>query len=89
MSKEAPMPAYDEEHLGELLSALPPVPEAWIRAAKAIPQMHERVDEIVERAESDDEYRRKVVADPETALQDVDVVAHADAIEILRRKLDK
>jgi hypothetical protein len=89
MSKEAPMPAYDEEHLGALLSALPPVPEAWIRAAKAIPQMHERVDEIVERAESDDEYRRKVVADPEAALQDVDVVAHADAIEILRRKLDK
>jgi hypothetical protein len=83
------MPAYDEEHLGELLSAVPPVPEAWIRAAKAIPQMHERVGEIVERAETDDEYRRKVVADPEAALEDVDVVAHADAIEILRRKLEK
>jgi hypothetical protein len=89
MSKDTPMPAYDEEHLGELLSSLPPVPEAWIRAAKAIPQMHERVHEIVERAEADDEYRRKVVADPEAALEDVDVVAHADAIEILRRKLDK
>jgi hypothetical protein len=83
------MPAHDEEHLGELLSALPPVPEALIRAAKAIPQMHERVDEIVERAETDEDYRRKVVADPEAALEDVDVVAHADAIDILRRKLDK
>jgi hypothetical protein len=51
--------------------------------------MQERVDLIVERAEADDEYRRKVVADPEAALEEADVVAHADAVEILRRKLDK
>jgi hypothetical protein len=83
------MPAYDEEHLGELLSGLPPAPESWLRDAKEIPQLRERVDKIVELAEADDEYRRKVVADPEAALQEADVAAHADAVEILRRKLDK
>jgi hypothetical protein len=68
---------------------LPPAPESWLRDAKEIPQLRERVDKIVELAEADDEYRRKVVADPEAALQEADVAAHADAVEILRRKLDK
>jgi hypothetical protein len=48
----------------------------------------ERLDRIVERAESDEEYRRKVVADPQAALEEADVIAHSDAVEILRRKLD-
>jgi hypothetical protein len=83
------MKTYDEEHLGELLSALPPAPQAWVEAAKQIPQTREKVEKIVERAKADDEYRRKVVADPEAALQEADVVAHGEAIEILRRKLEK
>jgi hypothetical protein len=83
------MSRYDEERLGELLSALPPAPEPWVQAAKQLPQVGERLDRIVERAEADDEYRRKVVSDPEAALEEADVVAHSDAVEILRRKLDK
>jgi hypothetical protein len=83
------MSRYDEERLGELLSALPPAPEPWVQAAKKLPQLGERLDKIVERAEADDEYRRKVVADPEAALEEADVVAHSDAVEILRRKLDQ
>jgi hypothetical protein len=83
------MPAFDEEQLGELLNALPPAPDAWVLAAKQLPQMRDRLDGIVERAEADDEYRRKVVADPEAALVEADVAAHAGAVEILRRKLDK
>ena len=89
MSTETHMPPYDEEHLGELLSGLPPAPEAWVRAAKEIPRTREGVAKIVERAEADDEYRRKVVADPEAALEAADVTAHSNAVEILRRKLDK
>jgi hypothetical protein len=81
--------AYDEERLGDLLSALPPAPPAWVKAAQGLPFIHARVDEIVARAEQDDDYRRRVVADPQTALQEADVVAHADAVEILRRELDK
>jgi hypothetical protein len=82
------MSGYEEERLGELLSSLPPAPEPWVYAAKQIPQFGERLDRIVERAESDEEYRRKVVADPEAALEEADVIAHSDAVEILRRKLD-
>jgi hypothetical protein len=80
---------FDEERLGDLLSALPPAPESWVRAAQEIPRTHSSVDEIVERAEADEEYRRHVVADPEAALAEADVVAHLDAVELLRRKLDK
>jgi hypothetical protein len=81
--------AYDEERLGSLLSALPPAPEAWVQAAQALPMVHARVEEIVARAEQDDEYRRRVVADPQSALEEADVVAHVDVVEILRRELDK
>jgi hypothetical protein len=81
--------AHDEETLGELLSALPPAPEAWVRAAQELPALRRGLAEIVERAEVDDEYRRRVVADPEAALEEADVVAHAEAVEILRRRLGK
>jgi hypothetical protein len=84
-----PVPAYDEERLGELLSSLPPAPEAWVKAAQNLPLARKGVDEILERAEEDEEYRRRVVEDPKAALEEADVVAHMDAIEILRRRLDK
>jgi hypothetical protein len=79
--------AYDEERLGDLLSALPPAPEAWVKAAKEAPLARQRLDEIVERAKADDDYRRRVVADPERALEEADVVAHAQNVEIIRRRL--
>lgn len=82
------MPNYDEENLGEILSALPPAPEAWVKAAHDIPLARQRLDEILERADADDQYRRRVIEDPEAALEDADVVAHAETIEILRRRLD-
>ena len=83
------MPSYDEEELGEILSALPPVPEAWVEAAKDIPVARRRLEEIVERADADDDYRRRVIEDPEAALEEAEVVAHSETIEILRRRLDK
>lgn len=84
-----PVPAYDEERLGELLSSLPPAPEAWVKAAQNLPLARKGVDEIVERAEEDEAFRRRVIEDPKAALEEADVVAHMDAIEILRRRLDK
>lgn len=83
------MPRYDEEKLGEILSALPPVPESWVNAAHDIPLAQRKLEEIVERADADDDYRRRVIADPEAALEEADVVAHSETIEILRRRLDK
>jgi hypothetical protein len=83
------MTSYDEEQLGELLSALPPAPEAWVRAAKELPLAWQRLDEIVERAQADDNYRRRVVANPARALEEADVVAHANNVEIIRKRLDE
>ena len=83
------MTAYDEQRLGEILAALPPAPEAWVRAAQDFPLLKQSLDEIIERAETDDDYRRRVIADPAGALEEADVVAHADAVEILRRKLEQ
>lgn len=82
------VPSYDEEKLGEILSALPPAPEAWVKAAHDIPLAQRGLAEIVERADTDEEYRRRVIEDPEAALEEADVVAHAEIIEILRRRLD-
>jgi hypothetical protein len=79
---------HDEEHLGDLLSALPPAPEAWVRTAKELPVAQQRLAEIVERAEADEDYRRRVVTDPESALEEADVVAHTENVEIIRRRLD-
>ena len=84
-----PVPAYDEERLGELLSSLPPAPEAWVKAAQNLPIARKGVDEIVERADEDEEYRRRVIEDPKAALEEADVVAHSDAVEILRKRLDQ
>jgi hypothetical protein len=83
------MAAYDEEKLGEILGALPPAPEAWVRAAKDLPLMQQGLDEIVQRAEVDEEYRRRVIENPVAVLEEAEVVAHVDAVEILRRRLDK
>lgn len=83
-----PVPAYDEEKLGEILSALPPAPEAWVNSAKEIPLSRQGIEQIVRRADADDEYRRRVIEDPEAALEEAEVVAHAETIEILRRRLD-
>ena len=83
------MTAYDEEKLGEFLSALPPAPEAWVKAAQDLPVMRRGLDDIVERAESDEDYRRRVIEDPATVLEEADVVAHGDAIELLRKRLDE
>ena len=51
------MSGYDEERLGELLAALPPAPEAWVRAAQDLPILRGQVDEIIARAEADAAFR--------------------------------
>ena len=59
---------YDEERLGELLGQLPPAPAGWVRAAQELPAARLGLDEIVERARVDAEFRVLLVADLEAAL---------------------
>jgi regulator of protease activity HflC (stomatin/prohibitin superfamily) len=58
----------DEERLARLIRALPPAPEAWVKAAQELPLARAELDEIVARAEADAEYRARLVADLEAAL---------------------
>ena len=60
--------SYDEERLGVLLRVLPPAPTGWVRAAQELPRARRTMDEIVERAEADHEFRRALLADLEQAL---------------------
>jgi hypothetical protein len=62
------MTAYDEERLAHLIRALPPAPDAWVRAAQELPFVRGELDEIVERAEADAAFRRRLIADLEGAL---------------------
>jgi hypothetical protein len=63
------MSAFDEERLARLIRALPPAPEAWVRAAQELPAARAELEEIVARAEADAEFRRLLVADLEAALE--------------------
>ena len=62
------MTNYDEMRLGELLRTLPPAPEGWVKAAQELPLARLGLDAIVERAQADQEFRRALIADLESAL---------------------
>jgi hypothetical protein len=83
------MAAYDEERLGELLSVLPPAPDEWVRTAADLPFARLGLAAIIERAEADEEFRRRVLADPTAVLEEAEVVAHLDLAELLRRRLSR
>ena len=63
------MTAFDEERLARLIRALPPAPEAWVRAAQELPLAQTALDQIVARAEADLEFRARLIADLEGALE--------------------
>jgi hypothetical protein len=62
------MSTYNEERLAELLTALPPAPRGWVQAAQELPLARREVDEIVERAVADAQFREALIADLESAL---------------------
>lgn len=77
---------YDEERIAELLSALPPAPAAWVRAAQELPQARHELDEIVARAEADLEFRRALIADLEAALAAEGYEPRERTLERLRQR---
>lgn len=78
---------YDERRLGELLSLLAPPPDAWIRAARELPRARLEIDRIATLAEADTAYRRRVLADLESALRDGGVEPSARLVAELRGRL--
>ena len=47
------MSAFNEDRLAELIGALPPAPEAWVRAAQELPLARSEFDGVVAKAEAD------------------------------------
>lgn len=75
---------YDEERLGELLSLLPPAPAGWVQAAQELPAARLGLDEIVERARADAEFRVLLIADLEAALAEVGLEPTAELVDAVR-----
>jgi hypothetical protein len=81
------MTGYDEETLARLLRHLPPAPEGSVLAAQELPLARRGLDEIVERARADAEFRQRLVADLETALESEGYERDPALIEALRVRL--
>ena len=79
---------YDEERLADLLRALPPAPEGWVRAAQELPRSRRELDDIVARAVADQEFRQALIDDLERALRDVGYEPQLLPLEELQRRLD-
>jgi hypothetical protein len=80
------MSAYDEDTLSELIAALPPAPQAWVRAAQELPFARAGLDEIVARAEADAEFRTALIADLEATLAREGYEPERPLVDELRRR---
>jgi hypothetical protein len=80
------MSAFNEDRLAELIAALPPAPQAWVRAAQELPLARTEIDEIVARAEADAEFREALIADLEATLAQEGYEPERPVIDALRRR---
>jgi hypothetical protein len=60
---------HDEERIAELIALLRPAPTGWVQAAQELPAARAGLDEIVERARVDVEFRKVVAADLQAAIE--------------------
>ena len=82
-----PITTYSEERVAELLRALPPAPAAWVAAAAELPRTRAELDQIVELASADADFRRALIENLETALQSAGFTADRIRVVELRRRL--
>jgi hypothetical protein len=83
------MTMNEEERIAELLALLPPAPEGWVRAAQQLPRARAELDGLVARAEADAAFRRTLLADLESALQDTGLEPRSAVVDELRRRLSE
>jgi hypothetical protein len=76
---------HDTERIAALLGLLKPAPAGWVRAAQELP--FARLDEIVARAQADEQFRRALVADLEAALEAEGYERDPLLVEALRDRL--
>ena len=80
-------PDNDEERVADLLRALPPAPDGWVRAAQELPRARQEMDEVIARAEADQEFRAAVIADLESALRQEGYDVDPSLLPVLRHRL--
>jgi hypothetical protein len=80
------MSTYHEDRLAQLIAALPPAPEAWVRAAQELPFARRELDQIVGRAEADAEFRQALIADLEATLAREGYEPDRQTVDALRRR---
>jgi hypothetical protein len=78
---------YDEGRIAELLSVLPPAPDAWVRAAQELPALRRCFDDLVRRATEDAAFHGRLVADLERALLEEGVEPSPALVRALRERL--
>ena len=78
---------YDEEHIGELLRALPPAPTGYVLAAQELPRARAEIDGLVERAKENIVFRAALLADIEAALLAEGVSPRPALVDLLRRRV--
>jgi hypothetical protein len=81
------MPDLDEQQIAELIALLPPAPEAWVKAAQALPAAREAIDSLVARAQADRLERERVLADLEGSLRREGVDPDRAIVHQLRARL--
>ena len=81
------MSEYDEEKIASLLRVLPPAPEGWVKAAQELPRARQGLDEIVARAEADQEFRAAALKDLEAALEAAGYDVAPSMLPALRERL--
>lgn len=77
-----------EEDIARLLAMLPPAPPAWVEAAKQLPELRRRIDEVLARAETDKAFRAALAEDPRNALRDVGLEPDEATMSALRDRLE-
>jgi hypothetical protein len=80
------MSAFNEDRLADLIAALPPAPQAWVRAAQELPLARTEINEIVARAEADAEFREALIADLEATLAQEGYEPERPLVDALRRR---
>jgi hypothetical protein len=82
------MTTYDDERLAGLLRALPPAPDDWVRAAQELAREHPTLRVLVERAKTDERFRRALIANPGAALREEGYEIEPDVVAAIMKRLD-
>jgi hypothetical protein len=81
------MTEYDEERIAARLRLLPAVPPGLVQAAQELPRARAEIAQIAARAEADSEFRARLVADLESALEAEGYTATPSVVVSLRARL--